>query len=139
MSTTVNYIPALRYKWLIPFYDFFINLTMPEKKMKRVLIEAADMSSNLKVLAFGCGTATDAKRKALAETFIVLGNNGELFIADFGRSKSWLQRTLFSIIRWLDGYKSTDAKGLLPELMEEAGFEKIFKQKKLEQCLLRFR
>ena len=74
---------------------------------------------------------TDTKRNVLTETFRVLGNNGELFIADFGRSKSWLQRTLFNIIRGLDGYKSTDAnsKGLLPELMEEAGFENVFIQK----------
>lgn len=62
------------------------------------------------------------------EAFRVLGTNGQLFIADFGRSKSWLQRTLFNIIRGLDGFKSTNAnaKGLLPELMEEAGFEKVF-------------
>ena len=195
MSTT-KYIPALRYKWLTPLYDFFINLTMPEKKIKRALIEAANISAKMKVLDFGCGTATltimikdlypeakvtgidvdreilnkaiqkvkerrldiflldydsshlpfqnkafdrilsclvfhhldtDAKKKALTEAFRILGNNSELLIADFGRSKSWLQRTLFNIIRGLDGYKSTEAnaKGLLPELIEEAGFEKI--------------
>ena len=73
----------------------------------------------------------DAKKKSLAEAFRVLGNNGELFIADFGLSKSWLQRTLFNIIRGLDGFKSTDAnaKGLLPKLMEEAGFENVFMRK----------
>ena len=68
---------------------------------------------------------TDAKRKALAEAFRFLGNNGEIYIADFGRSKSWLQRTLFNIIRGFDKYKPTDAnaKGLLPELISDAGFE----------------
>ena len=195
-----RYIPALRYKWLTPLYDFFINLTMPEKQIKQALIEAAYISSKAKVLDFGCGTATltimikelcpeakvtgidvdreildkaikkvnekkldiflldydgtqlpfkdkgfdkilsclvfhhldtDTKRKALAEAFRILGNNSELFIADFGRSKSWLQRTIFNIIRGLDGFKSTDAnaKGLLPELMEEAGFENVFVRK----------
>lgn len=169
---------------------------MPEKEMKKALIEAANISSKMKVLDFGCGTATltiaikesypaakvtgidvdreildkaiqkvkakkldiflldydgshlpfqnksferilsclvfhhldtAAKRKALAEAFRILGKNGELLIADFGRSRSWLQRTLFNIIRGLDGYKSTDAnaKGLLPELMEEAGFNNV--------------
>lgn len=75
---------------------------------------------------------TEAKKKVLAETFRVLSNNGELFIADFGLSKSWLQRILFNIIRGLDGYKPTDAnaKGLLPQLMEEAGFENVFIQKR---------
>ncbi|MBI3233562.1 MAG: class I SAM-dependent methyltransferase, partial [Bacteroidetes bacterium] len=141
---------------------------MPEKKMKQVLLEAAAISEKMKVLDFGCGTATltimvkesypeakvtgidvdreildkaiqkvkekrldiflleydgsqlpfqdkaferilsclvfhhldtEAKRKALAEAFRVLANNGKLFISDFGRSKSWLQRTLFNIIR----------------------------------------
>ena len=199
MSTT-KYIPALRYKWLTPLYDFFLNLTMPENKIKKALIAAAYIPSKAKVLDFGCGTATltimvkelypdakvtgidvdkeilnkaikkvkekkldiflldydgsqlpfqdkaferilsclvfhhldtDTKRKVLAEAFRVLGNNGELFIADFGRSKSWLQRTQFNLIRGLDGYKSTDAnaKGLLPELMKEAGFENISIQK----------
>lgn len=193
---TSKYIPALRYRWLTPFYDYFINHTMPEKKMKQVLLEAAAISEKMKVLDFGCGTATltimvkesypeakvtgidvdreildkaiqkvkekrldiflleydgsqlpfqdkaferilsclvfhhldtEAKRKALAEAFRVLANNGKLFISDFGRSKSWLQRTLFNIIRGLDGFKSTDAnaKGLLPELISDAGFENI--------------
>ena len=53
-----RYIPALRYKWLTPLYDFFINLTMPEKQIKQALIEAAYISSKAKVLDFGCGTAT---------------------------------------------------------------------------------
>lgn len=198
--TTIKYIPALRYKWLTPLYDFFLGFTMPEKKIKQTLIEAADIPSNAKILDFGCGTATltimvkelypeakitgidvdreildkaiqkvkekkldiflleydgshlpfqdrvfdrvvsclvfhhldtDTKQKALAEAFRVLRNNGELFIADFGRSKSWLQRILFNIIRGLDGFKSTDAnaKGLLPELMKDAGFEKILIQR----------
>ncbi|MDB5277334.1 MAG: Methyltransferase type 11 [Ferruginibacter sp.] len=167
---------------------------MPAKKMKRVLIEAANISAKLKVLDFGKATLTimikelcleakvtgidvdreildkaiqkvkekkldillpdydssqlpfqnkafdrilsclvfhhldaDTKRKTLAEAFRILGNNGDLFIADFGRSKSWVQRTLFNIIRGLDGFKSTDAnaKGLLPQLISEAGFETV--------------
>ena len=181
-------------------YDFFINFTIPERKIKQALIEAACIPSKAKVLDFGCGTATltimiketypdakmigidvdreildnaiqkvknrkldiflldydgshfpfhkkvferilsclvfhhldtDSKKKALAEAFRVLDNNGKLIIADFGRSKSWLQRTIFNIIRGLDGFKSTDAnaKGLLPELMEEAGFENVFIRK----------
>lgn len=70
---------------------------------------------------------TDVKRKVLAEAFRVLGNTGQLFIADFGRSKSWLQRILFNIIRGLDGYTSTDAnaKGVLPQLISDAGFENV--------------
>lgn len=191
-----KYIPALRFKWLTPLYDFFINLTMPEKKIKQALIETANIPAGVKVLDFGCGTATltimakemhpgakvtgidvyreildraiqkvkekkldvflldydgthlpfqhnafdrvisclvfhhldtDTKQNMLAEIFRVLNKDGQLLIADFGRSKSWIQRTLFNIIRGLDGFKSTDAnaKGLLPELISDAGFENV--------------
>jgi ubiquinone/menaquinone biosynthesis C-methylase UbiE len=70
---------------------------------------------------------TATKQKVLAELFRVLNKNRQLCIADFGRSKSWVQRTLFNIIRGLDGFKSTaaNAKGLLPELISDAGFENI--------------
>jgi len=191
-----KYIPALRFKWLTPLYDFFLSITMPEKKIKLALIEAASIPAGIKVLDFGCGTATltimvkemypeakvtgidvdreildratqklkekkldiflldydgkefpfqrnafdrtlsclvfhhldtDTKQNMLAEIFRVLNKDGQLFIADFGRSKSWIQRTLFNIIRGLDGFKSTDAnaKGLLPELISDAGFENV--------------
>lgn len=44
-----------------------------------------------------------------------------------GRSKSWIQRMLFNMIRSLDGFKSTDAnaRGLLPEMISDAGFENV--------------
>ena len=192
----IEYIPALRFKWLTPLYDFFLGITMPEKKIKQQLINTAAIANGFNVLDFGCGTATltimakqshpdvnitgididveilnkaiqkvrekeldilllnydgtilpfqnnsfqrvisclvfhhldtDTKQKVLAEVFCVLNQNGQLHIADFGRSKSWVQRTLFNIIRGLDGFKSTDAnaKGLLPELISDAGFENI--------------
>ena len=202
MSRT-KYIPALRFKWLTPLYDFFLGFTMPEKKIKLALIEAADISTRMKVLDFGCGTATltimikesqpeanvagidvdvqilqkaikkteqkgldiflidydgvqfpfqdevfnrtlsclvfhhldvEAKQKMLAEIFRILNKNGQLHIADFGRSNSLLQRTLFNIIRGLDGFKSTDAnaKGLLPKLISEAGFENVIIKKRFK-------
>jgi len=198
-----KYIPALRFKWLTPLYDFFINITMPERKIKQALIEAANIPAGIKVLDFGCGTATltimvkemcpeakvtgidvdreilaratqkvkekkldiflldydgkqlpfqrnafdrvisclvfhhldtDTKQNMLAEIFRVLNKDGQLLIADFGRSKSWIQRTLFNIIRGLDGFKSTDAnaKGLLPELISDAGFENVVIKKRFK-------
>jgi len=70
---------------------------------------------------------TDIKQTMLAEIFRVMNKDGHLLIADFGRSKSWVQRTLFNIIRGLDGFKSTDAnaRGLLPEMISDAGFENV--------------
>lgn len=198
-----KYIPALRFKWLTPLYDFLLNITMPEKKIKQTLIEAANIPAGLKVLDFGCGTATltimvkeicpeakvtgidvdreildratqkvkekkvdiflldydgkhlpfqrnafdrtvsclvfhhldtDTKQNALAEIFRVLNKDGQLHIADFGRSKSWVQRALFNLIRGLDGFKSTDAnaKGLLPEMISDAGFENVVINKRFK-------
>jgi ubiquinone/menaquinone biosynthesis C-methylase UbiE len=198
-----KYIPALRFKWLTPLYDFLINITMPEKKIKQALIATANIPQGVKVLDFGCGTATltmmvkemypgakvtgidvdreildraiekvkekkldiflldydgrqlpfqhnafdrtvsclvfhhldtETKQKALAEIFRVLNKDGQLHIADFGRSTSWIQRTLFNIIRRLDGFKSTDAnaKGLLPELISDAGFEHVVIKKRFK-------
>ncbi len=70
---------------------------------------------------------TDTKQNALANIFRVLNKSGKLCIADFGYSDSLLQRLLFNIIRSLDGFKSTsaNAKGLLPHLIAEAGFENV--------------
>lgn len=52
------YIPALKYHWLTPIYDWFIALTMPEKQFKKDLILQANIAANHRVLDFGCGTAT---------------------------------------------------------------------------------
>ncbi len=197
-----EFIPALRFKWLTPLYDFLIGITLPETKFKLYLIEAASMNDTA-VLDFGCGTGTltimaketspgskvtgididvqilnkaihkagekeldifflnydgerlpfqdssfnrvisslvfhhldtKTKQKALAEIYRVLNPGGQLHIADFGRSKSWVQRTLFNLIRGLDGFKSTDAnaKGLLPILISGAGFENTLIKKRFK-------
>lgn len=201
--STANYIPALRFKWLTPLYDFLIGITMPEKKIKQELISSARIQPNSDVLDFGCGTGTltimtkeshpganvtgididveiinkalqkaqlkgldilllnydgvklpfennsfhrvlsclvfhhldtDTKKKILAEIFRIINKNEQLHIADFGRSKSWAQRTLFNLIRGLDGFKSTDAnaKGLLPEMISDAGFENVVIKKRFK-------
>lgn len=193
---SAKFIPALRFKWLTPFYDFFLGFTMPEKKIKWALINEASISKGFKVLDFGCGTGTltimikqsnpdavvtgvdidgqildtaikkinktrqdillldydgsklpfqndsfdrilsclvfhhinsEAKQKVLAEIFRALNRHGQLYIADFGLSKSWVQRTLLNLIRSLDGFESTEvnAKGFLPKLIRDAGFENV--------------
>ena len=77
---------------------------------------------------------TDTKQNMLAEIFRVMSKDGRLIIADFGRSKLWVQRTLFNIIRGLDGFKSTDAnaRGLLPEMISDAGFENVAIKKRFK-------
>ena len=200
--TKPKYIPALRFKWLTPLYDFLVGMTMPETKIKKYLIEYASINKNSKVLDLGCGTGTltimvkeyqpeanvtgidvdvqilnkaiekagqkgvdiflidydgsnlpflnnkidniisclvfhhlhtDKKKQILSECFRVLKKHGNLTIADFGRSKSWMQRLLFNIIRGLDGLKSTEANanGSLPKLVFEAGFENVLLEKRI--------
>ena len=70
---------------------------------------------------------TGTKQKVLAGLFRTLSSGGRLHIADFGLSASWLQRKLFNIIRILDGFKPTraNAEGMLPELIEKAGFKNV--------------
>lgn len=53
-----DYIPALKYHFLTPLYDWFIGLTMPEQKVKKRLIQQADVKKEQAILDFGCGTAT---------------------------------------------------------------------------------
>lgn len=191
-----KFVPALRFKWLTPLYDFFVGITMPEKRIKQNLITDANIFTGANLLDFGCGTGTltimakqsspganvtgididatildeaakkvkeekldiilldydgkdlpfqpnsfdrvisclvfhhldtDTKQNVLAGIFRILNKGGQLHIADFGRSKSWVQRTLFNMVRGLDGFKPTkaNAKGLLPQLIYEAGFENV--------------
>ena len=53
-----KYVSALRFKWLTPLYDFFVGITMPERKIKQALINASFLTDYATVLDFGCGTAT---------------------------------------------------------------------------------
>jgi ubiquinone/menaquinone biosynthesis C-methylase UbiE len=67
------------------------------------------------------------KADALKEILRVLKPNGELHLCDFGFPQSRIQRFLFYSIQLLDGFTTTsdNVKGLLPTLIEEAGFKGI--------------
>lgn len=64
------------------------------------------------------------KRAGLAAIHAVLAPGGELHIADYGLQRTWLMRTLFRVVQRVDGRENTqpNADGILPQLMEEAGF-----------------
>ena len=198
-----KYVPALRFKWLTPWYDFIVGITMPEKKIKETLIKLAAIAAQHRVLDFGCGTGTLAimtkqaipeadivgidvdrqilkkamqrvrekelditfieydgnklpfdtnqfdkiisslvfhhldtstKRSVLSEIYRTLSPNAELYIADFGRSDSLVQRLLFNSVRILDGFQPTkaNADGSLPLLISEAGFKNVSIKKRLK-------
>lgn len=58
MEETKKYIPALKYDWLTKFYDPVVQLTMPEKKFKKALINMMAIEPSHKILDFGCGSLT---------------------------------------------------------------------------------
>lgn len=64
------------------------------------------------------------KRAIITNMFELLRPGGELVIADFGWQRSAPMRLGFRFVQWLDGKEDTqpNADGILPELIEQAGF-----------------
>ena len=58
MTTDKKFVPALRFQWLTPIYDKVLNCTFPEKRIKKALLQQANLQPNDSVLDFGCGTGT---------------------------------------------------------------------------------
>jgi len=59
MSTTnEEYIPALSYRFLTPFYDFIQRYIVRDVRYKTLLIEQAKIQAGHHVLDLGCGTGT---------------------------------------------------------------------------------
>jgi ubiquinone/menaquinone biosynthesis C-methylase UbiE len=53
-----NYLPALRWKVLTPLFDTVVRITAREHKVKRRLLDQADIGPNDSVLDVGAGTGT---------------------------------------------------------------------------------
>lgn len=53
-----NFIPALKYHFLTPFYDLIIRVLMPEYEVKKRVIDLLELNAPDKMLDFGCGTGT---------------------------------------------------------------------------------
>jgi len=53
-----NYIPALAYDFLTPYYDLLFKALFPETDFKNALIERADIINKANILDIGCGTGT---------------------------------------------------------------------------------
>lgn len=57
-DTNEEYIPALSYRFLTPFYDFIQKYIVRDVRYKNILIEQADIRAGQRVLDLGCGTGT---------------------------------------------------------------------------------
>ena len=53
-----EYIPALSYRFLTPFYDFIQKYIVRDIRYKNILIDQADIRPGQRVLDLGCGTGT---------------------------------------------------------------------------------
>lgn len=58
MSTTQNYIPALRYRWMTRWYDTLMARVFPENQVRMALIDSAAIQKGQRILEFGVGTAS---------------------------------------------------------------------------------
>lgn len=69
----------------------------------------------------------EQKKNSLLEIKRVLKPDGELHIADWGKASNFLMRTLFYLVQFLDGFKTTNdnVKGLLPNYIKNAGFIEV--------------
>jgi len=69
----------------------------------------------------------EMKRKTLQELLRTLRPGGEVHIIDFEKPQNLFMRIAFLSVQLLDGFETTSdhVKGILPDLLQEAGFEQI--------------
>jgi ubiquinone/menaquinone biosynthesis C-methylase UbiE len=53
-----DYVPALRFDWLTPYYDAIVGVTTRERKFKQALIRQANIQAGQHVLDLASGTGT---------------------------------------------------------------------------------
>ena len=80
-----EYVPALRFRWLTPYYDNIVRLTTREATFKRALLRQARIEPGHRVLDLACGTGTLAiwikQCEPLAEVIGVDGDASILSLA----------------------------------------------------------
>lgn len=88
-SSDGNYVPALGFHALTPFYDVVVGVTTRESAFKRALIRQADITPGHNVLDLACGTGTLAiwikQQMPLAN---VIGLDGDPAILSLAKRKA---------------------------------------------------
>lgn len=78
---------------------------------------------------------TDSQKQvAFREILRVLQPGGGLVIADWGIPANRLQRLLFFLVQWLDGFETTTAnlQGLVPDMIAAAGFRDVMRHERFQ-------
>lgn len=78
----------------------------------------------------------DTKRAALEQSYRVLKPGGEIHIADWGPPTGPLMRIAYLSLQLLDGFATTtdNAKGIIPQLMKDAGFPDARQTRSINTC-----
>lgn len=79
----------------------------------------------------------EQKRRAFSHCLRLLRAGGELHVADWGRPANALLCLPFYLVQVLDGFANTtdNVRGLLPELMRDAGFSDVAETRRVATAL----
>lgn len=93
-DTNEEYIPALSYRFLTPFYDFIQRYVVRDVRYKALLITQADIQPGHQVLDLGCGTGTLAiMAKEAQPTADVAGLDADPEMLKVAKFKSAMHKT----------------------------------------------
>ena len=84
-----DYVPALRFNWLTPYYDAVVGTTTRERAVKQALIQQAGIRAGQQVLDLASGTGTLAIWvKQCQPVATVTGVDGDPVILSIARRKA---------------------------------------------------
>jgi len=92
------FIPALRFNFLTPFYDWVLRVVMREAAYKHALIQLISLEEGNKILDAGCGTGTLTVmiKKQFPQSEVV-GLDGDQEILQIANSKVFLSGDLIQL------------------------------------------
>lgn len=93
-----TFIPALRFSFLTPFYDWVLRVVMREAVFKEALMQLITMNQGGRILDAGCGTGTLTVmiKKHFPQTEVV-GLDGDRNILQIANSKVFLSGDLIQL------------------------------------------
>ncbi len=98
MNKDSKYIPALRFNFLTPLYDFVLGGVMRELTFKRRLIAEAHIAPGFRVLDLGCGTGTlTILLKQTHPDADIVGIDGDSTVLATARAKAAQQNVVLTL------------------------------------------